>query len=213
MRNRFDRELEVLNEELLQMGMLVEIAIEDSVKIIYNNDREKIEKVIEYEEKVDEMERKIQTHCLRLLIEQQPVASDLRKISAALKIITDMERIGDQARDIAEICMHRDEYGEKIDENTNALLKNMADSTIKMVNNTVKAFVDSDVKLARLVSDSDDEVDEYFVNIRADLVELIKTEKGEANFIIDVLMISKYLERIADHAVNISEWVIFMVEG
>lgn len=209
-RSKFDDELEVLNEEILKMGMLVEVSVEKAVGLISKQDVKKAKEVYEHEEEIDNMEHKIQTHCLRLLIEQQPVAKDLRRISAALKIITDMERIGDQARDIAEICMHYEDGNEFGD--TGHIIE-MGRNTIYMVKNTVKAFVDNDVVLAREVSKYDDVVDNYFITVRDDLIKLIREEKVEPDFIVDLLMISKYLERIADHAVNISEWVIFTVEG
>ncbi|RVU54059.1 phosphate signaling complex protein PhoU [Anaerosphaera multitolerans] len=210
MRSRFDEELEELNEQMLRMGMLVEAGIEKAVSMLDKRDEEKAKEVIRYEEEIDNMEYEIQVHCLRLLIEQQPVARDLRKISAALKIITDMERIGDQSRDIAEICMYVD-----LDKDMQSVqhVKEMAESTIDMVNGTIKAFVDGDIELARQIQEDDDIVDDYFVKVRDDLIKLIREEDIEPSYIIDVLMIAKYLERIADHAVNISEWVIFTVEG
>lgn len=210
MRNRFDTELENLNLELIKMGSLIETSIESSAKALINQDLEMVKKVNELEIEIDEMERTIEGHCLKLLLQQQPVASDLRIISTALKIITDMERIGDNAEDIAEIAKYM--VDQKFIKDL-VHIPQMAEATISMVKRSVDAFVSKDKELAVEVCRDDDIVDDLFKVIKKELIEKIqeKTENGEQA--IDLLMIAKYLERIGDHAENIAEWVIFSITG
>lgn len=210
MRKRFDQELISLKDEMLQMGILVERAIEKAVSLVTLRSSEIAKEVCDYEEEIDSMESLIQSHCLRLLLEQQPVAGDLRTISAALKMITDMERMGDQARDIAEICenFNQDYNIKSVDH-----IKEMSVVTIAMVRKTINAFVEEDVESAKTIRGDDDTVDNYFVTVRDDLIQQIKEDSLNPASIIDFIMIAKYLERIADHAVNISHWVIFSIEG
>ncbi|MBP2026200.1 phosphate signaling complex protein PhoU [Peptoniphilus stercorisuis] len=210
MRTRFDEELNLLNSEMLEMGVLIESAIKGAVDLLNNRDRQKAEKIFEYEEEIDKMELLIQNHCLRLLLEQQPVARDLRTISSTLKMITDMERIGDQCRDIAEITVNLPE-GFKVKSMDHII--EMADATIKMVNDTLQSYVDRDIEKAEKIVRDDDIVDDYFIKVRDDLIEMIKNDTIDAAAIVDLMMIAKYLERIADHAVNISKWVIFSIRG
>ena len=210
MRTRFDEELNLLNSEMLEMGVLIESAIKGAVDLLNKRDRKKAEKIFEYEEEIDKMELLIQNHCLRLLLEQQPVARDLRTISSTLKMITDMERIGDQCRDIAEITVNLPE-GFKVKSMDHII--EMADSTIKMVNDTLQSYVDRDIEKAEKIVRDDDIVDDYFIKVRDDLIEMIKNDTIDAAAIVDLMMIAKYLERIADHAVNISKWVIFSIRG
>lgn len=210
MREKFDEELILLNEEMLQMSMTVERAIDKAVNLIFESDEIKIKEVSEYEEETDRLETKIQDHCLRLLLEQQPVATDLRWISATLKMITDMERIGDQARDIAELCKYFKNQENSIEMNT---IKEMSEATISMVNKTIDAYVKRDIRVAKGIAEKDDIVDNYFIEVRSSLIEAIKKDSMVAEKAIDLIMITKYLERIADHAVNISRWVIFAIEG
>ena len=210
MRNRFDKELEILNLELIKMGGLIEESIEASAKALINKDLEKAKKVNKLEIEIDEMEKTIENHCLKLLLQQQPVASDLRIISTALKMITDMERIGDNAEDIAEISKFL--VNQKLFKDL-VHIPQMAEETISMVKRSVDAFVNKDKELALQVCKDDDVVDNLFQTIKTELIEKIQenTENGEQA--IDLLMIAKYLERIGDHAENIAEWVIFSITG
>jgi len=210
MRNRFDTELENLNLELIKMGSLIETSIESSAKALINQDLEMVKKVNELEIEIDEMEKTIESHCLRLLLQQQPVASDLRIISTALKMITDMERIGDNAEDIAEIAkfLVNQEFIKDL-----VHIPQMAEATISMVTRSVDAFVSKDKELALEVCRYDDIVDNLFQIIKNELIEKIHEERDNGEQAIDLLMIAKYLERIGDHAENIAEWVIFSITG
>lgn len=210
MRNKFDTELENLNLELIKMGSMIETSIESSAKALINQDLEIVKKVNELEVEIDEMERTIENHCLRLLLSQQPVASDLRIISTALKMITDMERIGDNAEDIAEIArfLVNQKYIKDL-----VHIPQMADATISMVKRSVDAFVNKDEELALEVCRDDDIVDNLFQIIKNELIQKIQEEVDNGEQAIDLLMIAKYLERIGDHAENIAEWVIFSITG
>ena len=210
MRGRFDKELENLNLELIKMGGLIENSIEASVKAFMEKDLSLVKKVNEYEIEIDEMEKTIESHCLKLLLQQQPVASDLRLISTALKMITDMERIGDNAEDIAEIAkfMVNEKFIKDI-----VHIPQMAEATIGMVRKSVDAFVNKDKQLALEVCASDDIVDDLFTVIKNELIEKIQEDKANGEQAIDLLMIAKYFERIGDHAENIAEWVIFSITG
>ena len=209
MRKKFDEELRHLNNLLLDMSMLIESSIKKAISLLDEKDEKVAEEVSDYEERIDVYEGIIQKQCLRLFVEQQPAAGDLRRVSAALKMITDMERIGDNARDIAEICMVLpDDY----DTNRFPLVKQMAEATINIVNNSIDSFVNLDIDSANKINEEDDEVDNYFVMIRDELIDIIKSDFDPAAAI-DFIMIAKYLERIADHAVNIAQWVIFSIEG
>ena len=209
MRKKFDEELRHLNNLLLEMSMLIESSIKKAISLLDEKDEKVAEEVSDYEERIDVYEGIIQKQCLRLFVEQQPAAGDLRRVSAALKMITDMERIGDNARDIAEICMVLpDDY----DTNRFPLVKQMAEATINIVNNSIDSFVNLDIDSANKINEEDDEVDNYFVMIRDELIDIIKSDFDPAAAI-DFIMIAKYLERIADHAVNIAQWVIFSIKG
>jgi phosphate transport system protein len=210
MRNRFDRELDTLNLELIKMGGLIENAIEYSAKALINQDLSLIKKVNELEVEIDDMEKSIEAHCLKLLLQQQPVASDLRIISTALKMITDMERIGDNAEDIAEIARHI--LNQKFIKDI-VHIPQMAEATISMVTKSIDAFVKRDKKLAEEVCRSDDLVDNLFDVIKEELIEKIQEDRSNGEQAIDLLMIAKYFERIGDHAENIAEWVIFSITG
>ena len=210
MRNRFDRELSILNTELIEMGALIENAIDRAVGALFKQDESLAESAIEFDSEVDRKERDIESRCLKLLLQQQPVARDLRTISSALKMITDMERIGDQAADIAEITHRLKQTDAPL---CDTHIKEMSKSTIRMVKESVDAFVARDLALAQKVIAEDDEVDDMFVHVRDELVQMLKKEESEPAAVIDVLMIAKYFERIGDHAVNIAEWVIFSVTG
>lgn len=209
MRNRFDSQLERLNLELITMGALCEDAISASVKAFLDDDDGLLERVFAADAEIDQKERDIEAICMKLLLQQQPVARDLRVISSALKMISDMERIGDQASDIAEIA--------KFIRNSNAKskihIKDMAAAAIKMVTDSIDSFVKKDIELARSVMKYDDKVDNLFDCVKDELVQLITRDKSNGEFCIDLLMIAKYLERIGDHAVNIAEWVEYSITG
>ena len=209
MRSRFDEQLAELNKELIEMGALCEEVIAMVSQALTAGDPEQARKVAPLDAEIDQKERNIESMCLKMLLQQQPVARDLRQISAALKMITDMERIGDQAEDIAEIVTF---LGGRGAENS-ALLREMARSTIKMVTESVDAYVRQNTALAEQVIAEDDVVDDYFTRVKKGLIERIAQDPTDGEFALDLLMIAKYFERIGDHAVNIAEWVIFSVTG
>lgn len=210
MRNRFDRQLVQLNNELIEMGGMIEKAISDTVKALVNQDIELASNVIEYDEEIDHQEREIEQLCLKLLLQQQPVAKDLRLISAALKMITDMERIGDHATDISEITIElsKESYIKKLDH-----IQQMAKKTMVMLVQSVEAFVNKDMDKARTVIVHDDVVDDLFNKVKAELIAMIHEDVNAGEQASDLLMAAKYFERIGDHATNISEWVIFSITG
>ena len=209
MRNRFDEQLAQLNHEMIEMGALCEEVIALSAQSLTEGSTELAARVAPLDEEIDRKEREIESLCLKLLLQQQPVAKDLRQISAALKMITDMERIGDQAEDIAEIVTFLGGCGAE----NSALLREMARSTIKMVTESVDAYVRQNTALAEQVIAEDDVVDDYFTRVKKRLIERIAQDPADGEFALDLLMIAKYFERIGDHAVNIAEWVIFSVTG
>lgn len=209
MRNRFDEELALLNVELIKMGSLCELVIANSMRGLLEDNDELLQIVFETDGEIDEKEREIETMCFKLMLRQQPVARDMRTISAALKMITDMERIGDQASDIAEIARYID--GNESKKHTH--LAAMAESSAKMVTDAIKSFVNKDLELAYKVMAEDDLVDEHFEEMRNDLIGLIRGETASPELCVDLLMIAKYCERIGDHAVNIAEWVEFSITG
>lgn len=208
MRSRFDEQLAELNKELIEMGALCEEVIAMVSQALTAGDPEQARKVAPLDAEIDQKERNIESMCLKMLL-QQPVARDLRQISAALKMITDMERIGDQAEDIAEIVCFLNGRGSEDDE----LMAEMAAAAIKMVTESVDAYVKHDILLAEKVVGDDDTVDHYFDQVKNRLIEKIAQDPGDGEFALDLLMIAKYLERIGDHAVNIAQWVIFSVTG
>ena len=208
MRNRFDTQLIELNNELIAMGALCENAIASSVKALLSEDVKLAASAIRIDQEIDRKEREIESMCLKLLLQQQPVASDLRLISAVLKMITDMERIGDQASDIAEIVT----YLPKISGH-NKHIEEMAQATIKMVTDSLDAFVRRDLTLAWSVIEYDDVVDNLFTACKKDLIADIANNPADGERVLDILMIAKYLERIGDHATNIAEWVEFSITG
>lgn len=209
MRNRFDSQLELLNTEMIEMGSMCEEIIAIVAKALTTGDIILTEKVRTLENSIDHMERDIESLCLRLLLQQQPVASDLRQISAALKMITDMERIGDQALDISEFIRYL--KGNPQDDCKYIYL--MADAAIRMVSDSIEAFVQKDLELAKKAMDYDRVVDDYFNKVRDSIIDLIETKSDDGEYLLDLLMIGKYFERIGDHAVNIAEWVKFSVTG
>lgn len=211
MRSKFDEQLALMKNELIQMGALCEEAISLTAKALSDGEKSLAAKAISLDAEIDQMERDIETLCLKLLLQQQPVARDLRQISAALKIITDMERIGDQAADIAEIILAMLSEGYLPEDVGN--IREMAAEAIKMVTESVDSYVRQDTAMARRVIDHDDVVDGYFIRVREVLIGKIAANPVEGEHALDLLMIDKYLERIGDHATNIAEWVIFSVTG
>ena len=209
MRRSFDKQLEILNSELIKMGSLCEDAIAMSAKALTETDI-RLEKGIEKAEaEIDEKEKEIETLCLKLLLRQQPVAGDLRQISAAIKMITDMERIGDQARDIAELLKYiRGHRTEEL-----ILVHNMAEEAAKMVTDSIEAYVTQNQILAADVIAHDDIIDDLFERVRQALICFIRETGNDAEYAVDLLMVAKYFERIGDHAVNIAEWVVFSLTG
>ena len=210
MRNRFDEQLEQLNVGLIKMGALCEESIACAVKALFDEKTsEMITKVNENEEETDHMEHDIEALCMKLLLHPQPVAKDLRCVSSALKMISDMERIGDQSQDIAEIAgfVHSTELAGKVH------ISDMANEAISMVTMSVDSFVRKDVKLAKAAIEADDKVDARFLEVKRELIELVRSDSGDAEYFMDLLMAAKYLERIADHATNIAEWVVYSITG
>lgn len=208
MRNKFEEQLEQLNIQLIEMGSLCEQRISDTIKALKSHNMELAKMIMEKDGEVDQKEREIESLCLKMLLQQQPVASDLRLISSALKMITDMERIGDQAADIAEIISMANISVEDLSN-----IEGMGEATMKMVTDSIDAYVRKDLELARRVIDYDDVVDEYFIKIKKELIALISNSESDGEFAVDLLMIAKYFERIGDHATNIAEWVEFSITG
>lgn len=209
MRSRFDEQLATLNKELIEMGALCEEAIADAAKALMTADEKTAAKVEPLEAEINQKERDIESLCLKMLLQQQPVARDLRQISAALKMITDLERIGDQASDIAEIITFIDKKA-GVDCEPICL---MAEATIRMVTESIDAFIKRDVGIAQQAIAHDDTVDDDFLKVKRSLINMIAQRPADGEHALDLLMIAKYFERIGDHAVNIAEWVIFSVTG
>ena len=209
MRSRFDEQLSLLNRKMIEMGAECESIIALSAKSLLEGNVSDAHKAKEQGHTIDQMEREIESICLKLLLQQQPVAKDLRVISAALKMITDMERIGDQAEDIAEIIPFLDgRTGAEFED-----FKAMAEATCKMVTDSIDAYVKQDLELAKSVATHDDIVDNAFSRMKNILIKMISENNADGEYAVDLLMIAKYFERIGDHAVNIAEWVEFSVTG
>jgi len=209
MRARFDEQLEALNSHLIEMGAFIEQIISLAAMALIEQKEEYVKDTIRVEMDIDNKEKEIETLCMKLLIMQQPVASDLRLISSALKMITDMERIGDQSRDIASISEFL--TGKQIQQIEH--IPQMAEAAIKMVTDSVNAFVLRDLELANSVIESDDIIDNLFLKVRDELIELIRTDSEKGAAAMDLLMVAKYFERIGDHAENIAEWVVYAITG
>ena len=213
MRNRFDQQLALLNVELVTMGALCEEALTYAIRALFQKEEGMIDRTLEADAQIDQTEKDNENICMKVLLQQQPVARDLRIISSALKMISDMERIGDQAADIAVIVKYLDRRDIPAPEH----LHQMSDFAAKMVTDAINSFVNKDLELARTVILDDDVVDDYFEQVKKDLIEAIS--KGEwtgemgGQFYLDLLMIAKYIERIGDHATNIAEWVVFSITG
>ena len=211
MRNRFDSQLEALNRGIIEMGALVEDSLKASIDALLAFDRETAKKIVVGDKEIDQKMKEIETLCLRLLLSQQPVARDWRLISASLKMVGDLERIGDQAADIAEIvagCTDQDGAPLKL-----AAIPPMGIDVLKMLAQSIDAFVRKDLKLAQIVIDSDDDVDFLFRSAKRELVKTIRNTESDAECIINSIMIAKYLERIGDHALNVARWAIFAETG
>ena len=209
MRSRFDEQLAELHRKLTQMGAMCEEAIAVAIKALVCGDAAQTKQVFSLDAEINQMERTIEALCLKLLLQQQPVARDLRQVSAALKMITDMERIGTQAADIAEIITFLDgRTGEEC-----VPIRSMAEEASRMVTQSIDAFVKQDVTLAAEAIARDDVVDDLFLEVKPSLIKLIAKTPSDGGYALDLLMIAKYFERIGDHAVNIAQWVVFSVTG
>ncbi len=209
MRNAYNEQLRMLHQNMTEMGAQCETAVSLAVQAVTLGSEELANRVFEVDAGIDKMERDIESLCLKLLLKQQPVASDLRDISSALKMISDLERIGDQASDIAEMCR----YSNGAEDKTAADLREMAQESVKMVNESIDAFVRRDLVMAREVIAYDDVVDRWFERIKTDLIAAISTDNTRGEYYLDLLMVAKYLERIGDHATNIAEWVEYSILG
>ncbi|MEA5050508.1 MAG: phosphate signaling complex protein PhoU [Oscillospiraceae bacterium] len=209
MRLKYEEQLKQLSEEMQTMGALCESVIARAAKAFIDGDLELAVQAIEIDLNIDKMERDIEALCLKLLLQQQPVASDLRRISSALKMITDMERIGDQSADISEITKLENYRRNEDDDH----IADMARAVIKMVTDSIEAYVHEDVAMARSVIDYDDVVDNLFDEVKKDVIEMVRRDNNSGERAVDVLMVAKYFERIGDHATNIAEWVEYAVTG
>ena len=208
MRNVFHEQLDQLNVELIKMGAMCEEAISAATKAYLDGDKELGQRAVQLEQDIDHKERDIESQCMNLLLRQQPVASDLRVVSAAMRMISDMERIGDQASDIAEIArdMKRSAVIREVP------MEEMAAAAVKMVTDSVDSFVRGDLDLAHSVIVQDDGVDQMFLDVRSKLIVLIAQGK-DGELCLDLMMIAKYFERIGDHACNIAQWVEYALTG
>ncbi len=209
MRSKFDKQLDILNDNMIEMGSMCEEAISLAADMLFKKDLSARESVISLESEIYQKEREIESLCLKLFVQQQPVAGDLRQISAALKIITDMKRIGNQASDISEISQYQGDF----DYENCYKIKNMVMNVTKMLTRSIDAYVGKDIKIAEDVIASDDIVDNLFHEIKEDLTKFISSNPDQGELALDLLMICKYLEKIGDHAENIARWVEFSVTG
>jgi len=209
-RQHFDKELEELHSQLIEMGKLVDESIDRTITALKEQDVELAKDIFAGDDVVDDMEKAIERRCLNLIARQQPIAKDLRKISAALKMITDLERIADHSADIAELTirMANDKYIKPLID-----LPKMAEVAKNMVNQAIEAYVNQDIELAKSVCESDDEVDALFLRIVYDLTHIMKEKPETVEQAVDLMFVAKYLERMADHATNVAEWVIFIDTG
>lgn len=210
MRIHFDEQLDQLNKEIINMGSLIEQAIGMAVEALIKQDVDKAQKAMEFDEEVDHQEKVIETLCLKLLLQQQPVAKDLRIISAALKMITDMERIGDHASDISDLAIQLSGLPH-IEQLTH--IEQMAKETMVMLIQGLEAYVERNYEKAEEVIAHDDIIDDLFAKVKQELIDIIQKNSDCAGQAADLLMVAKYFERIGDHATNIAEWVIFSITG
>lgn len=209
MRLKFDEQLDLLNKELITMGAFCENTIAMSAKALTEGNPALAKAVPDLSVQIDHKEREIETMCLKLLLQQQPVAKDLRVVSSALKMVTDMARIGDQSADIAEIITLANIHAT----DDTQVIHDMSVAVIKMVTDSIDAFVKKDMQMAKAVIDYDDVVDSFFDKVKKMLIELFSKPEADGEYAIDLLMIAKYFERIGDHAVNIAKWVLFSITG
>ena len=209
MRSKFDEQLHLLNQEMMQMGSMIEDSIQKAINALIDQNVELAKKIMDNDTQIDHKQKKIENLCFNLLMQQQPVAKDLRVISAAMKMVTDMERIGDHAADISEmtILMSKTKYIPNLEH-----INRMASETVQMLIRSIEAYVEKDMKKAVDVIASDDVVDDLFDKNKAELIEQIQREPQSAESAADMLMVAKYFERIGDHATNIAEWVIFALD-
>ena len=206
----YELELEKLNQDLKEMAHMVENAIEQTFVAFEDQNHEKAEEIIKGDRTINDMERAVESRCLSLILRQQPVACDLRQVSTALKVVTDLERIGDHASDIAELILRiKVEHAYHIVKH----LPTMAVAAQKMVHDAIEAFIAQDLEAAMEIIKRDDEVDTLFNQVKTDVIDLLKTSPNQADQGIDLLMVAKYLERIGDHAVNVCEWTQFSKTG
>lgn len=209
MRNQYLMKLESLDEELVKMGAMCEESIASATYALLQKDAQLLETTLENYRLIHQKGRDVEGLCMKLLLREQPVASDLRRISSALKIVYDMSRIGDQANEIAQIILQIN--AEKV--LCKDGIKNMAKDTLKMVTNSIDAFVKKDLGLSESVISSDDKIDQSYASIKKNLVQLLSENQNDAELCVDLLLIAKYLERIADHACNIAKWVVYTITG
>lgn len=209
MRSKFDEQLNLLNQEMLHMGTMIEESIQEAIEAFINQDIEKAHKIMDGDEEIDHEQKKIENICFNLLMQQQPVARDLRTISAAMKMVTDMERIGDHASDISEmtVMMSKTEYKVNIED-----VKKMATETMLMLIRSIEAYVEKDNKKAECVMKHDDIVDNLFDAVKKEIIDFIRESPDNGEQAADLLMVAKYFERIGDHATNIAEWVQFALD-
>ena len=210
MREKYEQQLKLLKNEMIHMGSLIETAIEMAIEALINGDVEKAREAVKFDDTIDQTQKEIETLCMKILLMQQPVASDLRFVSTALKLVTDMERIGDHAADISEITvmLADSEYEKDLE-----VIKRMAVETSKMVIKSVEAYVEKNVETAKQVIDYDDVIDDLFLKEKNDIISLIAANPNKGSEATDLLMIAKYFERIGDHATNIAEWALYAVTG
>ncbi len=209
MRAKFDEQLNLLNQEMVQMGMMIEENIQTSIEALVRHNVDMAKEIVQKDVAVDQKQKKIESICFDLLIQQQPVAKDLRTITAAMKMVTDMERIGDHAADISEITAILNNVQDA--RNMETIIQ-MASEALYMLMQSIDAYVKKDIGLANKVIDHDDVVDRLFDQVKEEIIDQIKRDRDEGEYEIDMLMIAKYLERIGDHATNIAEWVIYAFE-
>lgn len=209
MRSKFDEQLRQLNNEMTMMSTMIEKAIQDTIEAFFNQDAETAKRIMSEDALVDQEQKKIENICFQLLIQQQPVARDMRTITAAMKMVTDMERIGDQAADIAELTVMLADHPYVLKADN---IKQMSAETTIMLLQAIEAYVERDIVKAQAVIDHDDIVDALFLKVKADLIETIRNYPDQGEQAADLLMVNKYLERIGDHATNIAEWVIFSLD-
>ena len=210
MRDKYMKQLENLNNNMIEMGAMIEKSIENAISALVRQDVETAKKAIEYDAEIDEMEKNIENMCMKILLSQQPVASDLRTVSSALKMVTDMERIGDHAADISEltILMAKESYIKHLEH-----IQLMAEISMTMLSESLDAYVEKDLKKAEAVIKRDDEVDDLFDKVKNELINIIHENVNDGEQAANLLMAAKYMDRIGDHATNISEWVIFSITG